>query len=97
LDEEGLIPNTSWDTEFARRLFGDLNRDVLRPPGDSKVIIFSDSDEQGGHVGRSLPTPMPRLLLLWSPWLQPPLPPMPVKILREGKMIIVMVLPLILK
>jgi hypothetical protein len=28
-DEEGLIPDTSWDEEFARRLFGDLNRAVL--------------------------------------------------------------------
>jgi hypothetical protein len=40
LDEEGLIPGTSRD-EFTRRLFGDLNRDVLGPSGDSKVIILS--------------------------------------------------------
>jgi hypothetical protein len=45
-DEEGLIPDTSWDKEFARRLFDDINRVVLRPPGDSKVIILSDSDEK---------------------------------------------------
>jgi hypothetical protein len=30
-DEEGIIPDTSWDEEFIRRLFGDLNRGVLRP------------------------------------------------------------------
>jgi hypothetical protein len=31
-DEEGLIPDTSWDEEFTKRLFGDLNRDVLGRP-----------------------------------------------------------------
>jgi hypothetical protein len=49
-DEEGLILDTSWDEEFTRRLFGDLNRDVLRPPGDNKVIILSDSDEEEEEV-----------------------------------------------
>jgi hypothetical protein len=33
----------SHDTEFARKLFGDLNRGS---PGDSKVIILDDSDEE---------------------------------------------------
>jgi hypothetical protein len=46
LDEEGMIPDTSWDEEFAMRLFGDLIQGVLRPPGDGKVIILSDSDEE---------------------------------------------------
>jgi hypothetical protein len=45
-DEQGPIPNTSHDVEFARKLFGDLNRDVLRLPNDGKVIILSDSDEE---------------------------------------------------
>jgi hypothetical protein len=45
-DEEGLIPDTSHDEEFARRLFGDMNRDVLRPLGNIKVIILSDLDEE---------------------------------------------------
>jgi hypothetical protein len=45
-DEEDFIVDTSWDAEFARRLFGDLNRDVLGPPDDGKVIILSDSDEE---------------------------------------------------
>jgi hypothetical protein len=45
-DEEGLIPDTSWDAEFARRLFGDLNHDVRDPPDDDKVIIITDSDEE---------------------------------------------------
>jgi hypothetical protein len=46
-DEGDLIADVSWDEEFARRLFGDLNRDVLGPPGDDKIIILSDSDEEG--------------------------------------------------
>jgi hypothetical protein len=45
-DEEGLIPNTSRDEEFTRRLFDDLNRDILGPPSDGNVIILSDSDEE---------------------------------------------------
>jgi hypothetical protein len=45
-DEEDFIVDTSWDAEFARRLFGDLNRDVLGPPDNGKVIILSDSDEE---------------------------------------------------
>jgi hypothetical protein len=45
-DEEGLIPDTSRDEEFARRLFGDLNRSVLEPPNNDKVIILGDSDEE---------------------------------------------------
>jgi hypothetical protein len=46
LDEEGLIPDTSRDAEFASKLFGDLNGEVLGPPGDDKVIIISDSNEE---------------------------------------------------
>jgi hypothetical protein len=45
-NEEGLIPDTSQDEEFGRRLFGDLNRGVLGLPSDSKVIILSNSDEE---------------------------------------------------
>jgi hypothetical protein len=45
-DEEGLIPDTSQDEELTRRLFGHLNLAILRPPGDDKVIILSDSDEE---------------------------------------------------
>jgi hypothetical protein len=45
-DVEDLLADTSRDAEFTRQLFGDLNRDVLGPPGDSKVIILSDSDEK---------------------------------------------------
>jgi hypothetical protein len=45
-DEETFITDTSHDAEFARKLFGDHNRDILRPPGDDKVIILDDSDEE---------------------------------------------------
>jgi hypothetical protein len=40
-----LIVDTSHDEEFARKLFGDLNRDILGPPGDGKIIIIDDSDD----------------------------------------------------
>jgi hypothetical protein len=43
--EEDFIADTSWDEEFARKLFGELNRDILGPPGDGKIIVISDSDD----------------------------------------------------
>jgi hypothetical protein len=45
-DEGDLIADVSRDEEFTTRLFGDLNRDVLGPPGDDNIIILSDSDEE---------------------------------------------------
>jgi hypothetical protein len=45
-DEEDLIPDTSWDEDFARRLFDNINREILWPPDDEKIIILSDSDEE---------------------------------------------------
>jgi hypothetical protein len=48
-DEEGLIPDALQDVEFARRFFGDLNRDILGPPDDGKVIILNDYDEEEVH------------------------------------------------
>jgi hypothetical protein len=45
-DEEGLIADVSWDEEFAKRLFGDLNYDVLGPPSDDKILILIDSDKE---------------------------------------------------
>jgi hypothetical protein len=46
LDEEGLISDTSRDEEFAIRLFGDLNYDILGSPDDGKIIVLSDFDEE---------------------------------------------------
>jgi hypothetical protein len=43
--EEDSIADTSRDEELARKLFGDLNRDILGPPGDGKIIVLSDSDD----------------------------------------------------
>jgi hypothetical protein len=45
-DEGDLITDVSWDEEFARRFFGELNRDFLGPSDDGKIIILSDSDEE---------------------------------------------------
>jgi hypothetical protein len=44
--EEDSVADTSWDKEFTRKLFGDLNRDILGPPGDGKIIVISDSDDE---------------------------------------------------
>jgi hypothetical protein len=46
--EEDSVTDTSRDEELARKLFGDLNRDILRPPGDGKIIVLSDSDDEDG-------------------------------------------------
>jgi hypothetical protein len=40
-----LVVHTSRDEEFARKLFGDLNHDILGPLGDGKIIIIDDSDD----------------------------------------------------
>jgi hypothetical protein len=45
-DEEGLIPDTSRDKEFVKKLFSNLNRSVIGPPDDGKIIILSDFDEE---------------------------------------------------
>jgi hypothetical protein len=46
LDEEDLFPDNSWDEEFAKKLFNDLNRDLLVPPGDGNIIVLSNSNEE---------------------------------------------------
>jgi hypothetical protein len=45
-DEEDLIPDTSHNFEFAKHLYSELNRVLLGPPGDGKIIMLSDSDEE---------------------------------------------------
>jgi hypothetical protein len=54
-DGEEPIHDTACDFEFAQRLFDELNRDLLGPAGDGKVIILSDSDEEKEetHVEKS--------------------------------------------
>jgi hypothetical protein len=46
LDEENFIVDTSHDAKFIKKLFGDLNCDILGSPGDDKIIILDDSDEE---------------------------------------------------
>jgi hypothetical protein len=43
---EESFADTSRDEELARKLLGDLNRDILGPPGDDKIIVLSDSDDE---------------------------------------------------
>jgi hypothetical protein len=45
LDPSLFNVDTSHDEEIARKLFSDLNRDILEPPSDSKIIILDDSDD----------------------------------------------------
>jgi hypothetical protein len=45
-DEEDFFADIMRDAEFARRLFGNLNRDLLGPPDDGKVIVLSDFKEE---------------------------------------------------
>jgi hypothetical protein len=94
-DEEGLISNTSRDEEFTKRLFGDLNHNVLGPPDNGNIIILSDSDEEeevreedAANV-EAVPSSTAGV-----PASMPP-PPMPMRISRGCKMIIVMILRLI--
>jgi hypothetical protein len=44
--EKDSVADTSRDEELTRKLFGDLNRDILGPPGDGKIIVLSDSNEE---------------------------------------------------
>jgi hypothetical protein len=45
-DEEDIFPDTSQDEEFAKKLFGDLNRELLGLPGDNNIIVLSGSDKE---------------------------------------------------
>jgi hypothetical protein len=44
--EENFIVDATRHFEFAQKVFGELNRDVLGPPGDGRVIILDDSEEE---------------------------------------------------
>jgi hypothetical protein len=44
--EEDSVADTSRDEELARKLFGDLNRDILGPLDDGQIIVLSDSDDE---------------------------------------------------
>jgi hypothetical protein len=85
------ITDVSWDEAFAIRLFGDLNHDVLGPPGDGKIIILSTPMKKNRRcTRRRLPAPKMWLLLLQSTLPQPP-PSMLMMHLRGWKTIIVII------
>jgi hypothetical protein len=44
-DPSSLVVDTSHNEEFTRKLFSDLNRNILGPPGGGKIIIIDDSDD----------------------------------------------------
>jgi hypothetical protein len=45
-DEENFIIGTSRNAKLTKKLFGNLNRVILGPPDDDKIIILNDSDEE---------------------------------------------------
>jgi hypothetical protein len=47
LETSSFIVDTSRDEELVRKLFGDHNRDILRPLGDGKIIVLDDSNDDG--------------------------------------------------
>jgi hypothetical protein len=46
-DHSSFTVDTSRDEKLIRKLFGDLNRDILGLPGDGKIIVLDDSDDDG--------------------------------------------------
>jgi hypothetical protein len=45
IDPFSFVIDTSRDMKLARKLFGDLKRDILGPPGDGKIIVLDDSND----------------------------------------------------
>jgi hypothetical protein len=64
-----LVVDTSRDEEFTRKLFGDLNCDILGPPGDGKIIIIDDSDDDDEVQEEGTTDIDPRQFLLLPPML----------------------------
>jgi hypothetical protein len=44
-DDLGAL-DTSRDEDLAYKLFGNLNWDLLGPPGDNNIIVISDFEEE---------------------------------------------------
>jgi hypothetical protein len=88
LEEEDDILDTSRDEEIVRKLFGDLNRGLLRLPDDGNIIVLSDSEEvhKDDHPMMKL-----RHHLLETHRLQTPLPPTTMMHSTRCKMIVMMV------
>jgi hypothetical protein len=64
-----LVVDTSRDEEFTRKLFGDLNCDILGPPGDGKIIIVDDFDDDDEVQEEGTTDIDPRQFLLLPPML----------------------------
>jgi hypothetical protein len=47
LNPSSFIVDTSRNEELTRKLFGDLNRDILGPLGNGKIIIIDNSNDDG--------------------------------------------------
>jgi hypothetical protein len=47
LNHSLFIVDTSHDEEHAKKLFGELNCDILGSLGDGKIIVLDDSDDDG--------------------------------------------------
>jgi hypothetical protein len=45
IDHSSFIVDTSRDAKLTRKLFGDLNCDILGPPSDGKITVLDDSDD----------------------------------------------------
>jgi hypothetical protein len=90
LDEENFIVDTSHDAELAKKLFGGLNHDILGPPGDGKIVVLDDSDEENEAQEEKTADINPRYLLL-SPTRPQVLPLAPMMLLQGRRSIIVMI------
>jgi hypothetical protein len=47
LNPSSFIVDTSRNEELTRKLFSDLNRDILGPLGNGKIIIIDNSNDDG--------------------------------------------------
>jgi hypothetical protein len=55
-DEECLISDTLRNDEFTKRLFGDLNCDVLGPPGDARSSSSEEVREEDAADTETVPS-----------------------------------------
>jgi hypothetical protein len=78
-EEQNFIVDTSHDAKFARKLFGDLNHNILGPPAMARSSSSTTPMKKRRHRMRRWPAPNSWLLLLLSTQRQlpPPLPMMP--------------------
>jgi hypothetical protein len=89
-DDENFIADTSHDTQFTKKLFGDLNRDILDRLVTARSLSSMTPMKKKRRRMRRRPTPNSRLLLLLSTRRQLPLSLL-MMLLPEQKMIIVMI------